>query len=199
MDCSLPGSSVPGILQARVLEWGAVAFSSEFEDRLINNSACTFPSSKNSGNKLAPSPKYLLTCYFSSQLMDCQEFIKHSSQNKNASPAICKREPHADPSRTRVPCVVNVSWKLANPSLWVEKLTEFFFLTLNPPYSLLRTLKYCFLHVQLCGRRRLRPQRSGSRRRVHHHRGSRPPPGFMSTVGVHVHRQGSRPLSSPWR
>ena len=27
MDCSLPGSSIPGILQARVLEWGAVAFS----------------------------------------------------------------------------------------------------------------------------------------------------------------------------
>ena len=25
MDCSLPGSSVPGILQARVLEWGAIA------------------------------------------------------------------------------------------------------------------------------------------------------------------------------
>ena len=28
MDCSLPGSSVHGILQARVLEWGAIAFSS---------------------------------------------------------------------------------------------------------------------------------------------------------------------------
>ena len=27
MDCSPPGSSVPGILQARVLEWGAIAFS----------------------------------------------------------------------------------------------------------------------------------------------------------------------------
>ena len=27
MDCSLPGSSVPGIFQARVLEWGAIAFS----------------------------------------------------------------------------------------------------------------------------------------------------------------------------
>ena len=27
MDCSLPGSSVHGILQARVLEWGAMAFS----------------------------------------------------------------------------------------------------------------------------------------------------------------------------
>ena len=27
MDCSLPGSSIPGIFQARVLEWGTIAFS----------------------------------------------------------------------------------------------------------------------------------------------------------------------------
>ena len=27
MDCSLPGSSVHGICQVRVLEWGAIAFS----------------------------------------------------------------------------------------------------------------------------------------------------------------------------
>ena len=27
MDCSLPGSSVHGVFQARVLEWGANAFS----------------------------------------------------------------------------------------------------------------------------------------------------------------------------
>ena len=27
MDCSPPGSSAHGILQARVLEWGAIAFS----------------------------------------------------------------------------------------------------------------------------------------------------------------------------
>ena len=27
MDCSSPGSSVHGILEARVLEWGAIAFS----------------------------------------------------------------------------------------------------------------------------------------------------------------------------
>ena len=27
MDCSLTGSSVHGIFQARVLEWGAIAFS----------------------------------------------------------------------------------------------------------------------------------------------------------------------------
>ena len=27
MDCSLPGSSVHGILQAKILEWGSIAFS----------------------------------------------------------------------------------------------------------------------------------------------------------------------------
>ena len=27
MDCSLPGSSIHGIFQARVLEWGAIGFS----------------------------------------------------------------------------------------------------------------------------------------------------------------------------
>ena len=29
MDCSLPGSSVHGIFQARVLEWVAIAFSDQ--------------------------------------------------------------------------------------------------------------------------------------------------------------------------
>ena len=29
MDCSLPGSSIHGISQARVLEWGAIAFSAQ--------------------------------------------------------------------------------------------------------------------------------------------------------------------------
>ena len=30
MDCSPPGSSIHGIFQARVLEWGAIAFSDNF-------------------------------------------------------------------------------------------------------------------------------------------------------------------------
>ena len=30
MECSLPGSSIHGIFQARVLEWGAIAFSAVF-------------------------------------------------------------------------------------------------------------------------------------------------------------------------
>ena len=34
MDCSLPGSSIHGILQARVLEWGAIAFSQEYTEEL---------------------------------------------------------------------------------------------------------------------------------------------------------------------
>ena len=38
MDCSLPGSSVHGSFQARVLEWGAIAFSITFSDQCISNS-----------------------------------------------------------------------------------------------------------------------------------------------------------------
>ena len=34
MDCSLPGSSVHGIFQARVLEWGAIAFSKSLKTSL---------------------------------------------------------------------------------------------------------------------------------------------------------------------
>ena len=31
MDCSPPGSSIHGIFQARVLEWGAIAFSAHHD------------------------------------------------------------------------------------------------------------------------------------------------------------------------
>ena len=36
MDCSPPGSSVHGILQARVLEWGAIAFSQKVQGDTLN-------------------------------------------------------------------------------------------------------------------------------------------------------------------
>ena len=36
MDCSLLGSSVHGIFQARVLEWGAIAFSKFCIDYMLN-------------------------------------------------------------------------------------------------------------------------------------------------------------------
>ena len=37
MDYSLPGSSIHGIFQARVLEWGAIAFSREVPYDFLNN------------------------------------------------------------------------------------------------------------------------------------------------------------------
>ena len=36
MDCSLTGSSIHGIFQARVLEWGAIAFSESHHKYLAN-------------------------------------------------------------------------------------------------------------------------------------------------------------------
>ena len=42
MDCSLPGPSVHGIFQARVLEWGAIAFSALF-CYIIPNGCAWFP------------------------------------------------------------------------------------------------------------------------------------------------------------
>ena len=39
MDCSLPGSSVLGIFQARVLEWVAISFSKNFYKQWINIAA----------------------------------------------------------------------------------------------------------------------------------------------------------------
>ena len=42
MDCSLPGSSIHGIFQARVLEWGSIAFSACAKQQvLISYLFCT--------------------------------------------------------------------------------------------------------------------------------------------------------------
>ena len=46
MDCSLPGSSVHGIFQARVLEWGAIAFSESGSITQAYNSGYSLNSSK---------------------------------------------------------------------------------------------------------------------------------------------------------
>ena len=43
MDCSLPGSSIHGIFQARVLEWGAIAFS--YIPLAVNENSCCSTSS----------------------------------------------------------------------------------------------------------------------------------------------------------
>ena len=60
MDCSLPGSSIQGIFQARVLEWGAIAFS--------KSNACSYLNKWMSFRKLAttkPCSPSLLLLYIS--------------------------------------------------------------------------------------------------------------------------------------
>ena len=46
MDCSLPGSSAHGIFQARVLEWGAIAFSEQKLDQFKGRRAISEKASK---------------------------------------------------------------------------------------------------------------------------------------------------------
>ena len=43
MDCSPPGSSVHGILEARVMEWGAIAFSMTNLDSILKSRDITLP------------------------------------------------------------------------------------------------------------------------------------------------------------
>ena len=43
MDCSLPGSSIHGIFQAKVLEWGAIAFSDDNPRQHIKSRDITLP------------------------------------------------------------------------------------------------------------------------------------------------------------
>ena len=37
MDCNPPGSSIHGLFQARVLEWGAIAFSGFLQQHFVNS------------------------------------------------------------------------------------------------------------------------------------------------------------------
>ena len=43
MDCSLPGSSVPGILQARILEWVGRPTSKDLPDPVIKPASLMSP------------------------------------------------------------------------------------------------------------------------------------------------------------
>ena len=43
MDCSLPGSSVHGISQARILEWVAISFSEDLSDPEIKHTSPAAP------------------------------------------------------------------------------------------------------------------------------------------------------------
>ena len=59
MDCSLPGSSVHGIFQARVLEWGATAFSK----RLLVEQLIATRITKSHGTHKVPGRNIIQICY----------------------------------------------------------------------------------------------------------------------------------------
>ena len=52
MDCSPPGSSVPGICQAKVLEWDAIAFSKHMKGKFINSKVKSLSQNNNLANKI---------------------------------------------------------------------------------------------------------------------------------------------------
>ena len=50
VDCSPPGSSIYGILQARILEWVAISFSNEMKKemkQLVNEARVYYPTNVN--------------------------------------------------------------------------------------------------------------------------------------------------------
>ena len=84
MDCSPPGYSVHGILQARILEWGAVSFSRESSrpraqtwfsslqaDALPSGPPRLYPD-KDTGAQISPSP---VRAMIITQLTDHQSFF----------------------------------------------------------------------------------------------------------------------------
>ena len=66
MDCSLPGSSIHGIFQARVLEWGAIAFSkSHFSHvQLCATLWAIYSSPGSSVHEIFPSKNTGVGCHF---------------------------------------------------------------------------------------------------------------------------------------
>ena len=73
MDCSLPGSSIHGIFQAGVLEWGAIAFS---DFACTSNQILKTVTARNLVNKSNPpffNWKVQRVCYLS---IPCQRVIK---------------------------------------------------------------------------------------------------------------------------
>ena len=61
MDCSLPGSSIHGIFQARVLEWGAIASSAYSASIVLPCSTTTVSATLRSGDSLAEEGLLILT------------------------------------------------------------------------------------------------------------------------------------------
>ena len=67
MDYSLPGASVHGIFQARVLEWGAIAFSHQSSEQPLKDQDSIMVPQLHPHSK-ASSPPTVETCFYGNDL-----------------------------------------------------------------------------------------------------------------------------------
>ena len=96
MDCSLLGSSVHGILQARILEWGAIAFSMMYATYKLNKEgdnihtalSYSFPDLEPVCCSMSGSNCCFLTCIQISQEAGQVVWYSHLFQNFSK---VCKR------------------------------------------------------------------------------------------------------------
>ena len=70
MDCSLQGSSIHGIFQARVLEWGAIAFSVELPYDIANSLFNIYPKELKTVTQTRLRTQYSLQHYFTVPKME---------------------------------------------------------------------------------------------------------------------------------
>ena len=94
MDWSLPGSSIHGIFQARVLEWGAIAFSREINEMYTNTFSLFW---------LIPSPSWFISVITNPSLkegMICPKFGSNHWQVVMVVVVVCD---HREPVRILCP------------------------------------------------------------------------------------------------
>ena len=75
MDRSLPGSPIHGIFQARVLEWGAIAFSDNKDDNSINEKCNTIYMERHNANSLNHG---VVKIYSSLQIVILEIYMNHT-------------------------------------------------------------------------------------------------------------------------
>ena len=85
MDRSLPGSSVHGIVQARVLEWGAIAFPNDKPRQLLKSRDIALPAKVHTVKATEPEDKRLCTSFKHHQLPTMKSYfaINHNPDPKD--------------------------------------------------------------------------------------------------------------------
>ena len=78
MDCSPPGSSIHGMFQARVLEWGAIAFSLQYHNsqKTVEDSGPTHEAHLQS----IPHPRFLQNLTFQKAALEAEPFPPETAQ-----------------------------------------------------------------------------------------------------------------------